>query len=513
MQFAENGIACIRSLNKVTEIMSTIKANIYYLNDVPAPPESLVQEIITKNSDEIQRAEQAMQAYMSLPIMSEGTNNASKVLYSAFKALLGDYRANLEYLKANHYLKGVNNGEMERSYDKALMQYNILVENQITEKSDASESRAMSAVRNSVITIILALLICIAIHFWLRKNLFNRLLYTSSLLEKIGQGELYHQFEIGPRNELGHMLEALSEMGKSLSGIVRNVHAGSTSISNSTKEMEAGNQDLSSRTEEQASALQQTAASTEELRITVRQNADNARHASQLSVDARTIAHQGGTVMDQVIDTMRSITSSSRKIADINAVIDSIANQTNILALNAAVEAARAGEQGRGFAVVASEVRNLAKRSSDAAKEISTLINESVSNIDNGSGLVEKAGNTIREIVTSVTRVSDIMGEITSATEEQSMGIDQIAQAINEMDNVTQQNAALVEQSAAVASSMAEQSYQLQQSVAMLKTSATGTEMLVSQEFKKSKKHETPLRPVIKEPKKRASSQEEWDSF
>ncbi|MEB0233283.1 methyl-accepting chemotaxis protein, partial [Undibacterium sp. 10I3] len=204
----------------------------------------------------------------------------------------------------------------------------------------------------------------------------------------------------------------------------------------------------------QASSLEETASSMEELTSTVRQNADNARQANQLVVSATGVAVKGGAVVNQVVSTMGSIKESSRKIVDIISVIDSIAFQTNILALNAAVEAARAGEQGRGFAVVASEVRNLAQRSASAAKEIKSLIDDSVDKVNQGGKLVDEAGKTMDEIVTSVQHVADIMSEITAASQEQSAGIEQVNLAITQMDEMTQQNAALVEQAAAAAESM-----------------------------------------------------------
>jgi methyl-accepting chemotaxis protein len=204
----------------------------------------------------------------------------------------------------------------------------------------------------------------------------------------------------------------------------------------------------------------------EELTSTVKQNAENARQANQLAIGASDVAVKGGNVVGQVVTTMSSINEASKKIADIISVIDGIAFQTNILALNAAVEAARAGEQGRGFAVVASEVRNLAQRSAAAAKEIKTLIGDSVEKVGSGTKLVDEAGKTMEEIVTSIKRVTDIMGEITAASQEQSAGIEQVNQAITQMDEVTQQNAALVEQAAAAAESMQEQAETLSRSVA-----------------------------------------------
>jgi methyl-accepting chemotaxis protein len=235
---------------------------------------------------------------------------------------------------------------------------------------------------------------------------------------------------------------------------------------------------LSERTEQQATSLENTASSMSELTSTVKQNADNAKQANQLAMTASGVAIKGGEVVSQVVDTMSSINDSAKKIVDIIAVIDGIAFQTNILALNAAVEAARAGEQGRGFAVVASEVRNLAQRSAAAAKEIKTLIGDSVEKVDAGSKLVAQAGTTMDEIVISVKRVTDIMAEIMAASQEQSSGIEQVNFAIDQMDQVTQQNAALVEEAAAAAASMRDEAGQLAETVAVFKLSHTQTATL-----------------------------------
>ncbi len=225
-------------------------------------------------------------------------------------------------------------------------------------------------------------------------------------------------------------------------------------VSTSSSEIADGNNDLSARTESQASTLEQTAASMEELSSTVKQNADNARQANQLAMNSSEIAVKGGAVVDEVVETMKGINESSRKISDIISVIDGIAFQTNILALNAAVEAARAGEQGRGFAVVASEVRSLAGRSAEAAKEIKLLINNSVERVEHGTALVDRAGTTMAEVVSSIRRVTEIMSEISSASSEQSTGVSQVGDAVQQLDQDTQHNAALVEQMAAAAMSL-----------------------------------------------------------
>src|SRR5471032_620787 len=254
-------------------------------------------------------------------------------------------------------------------------------------------------------------------------------------------------------------------MNDNLLQVVGQVRQGTDTIATASNEIAAGNLDLSARTEQQASSLEQTAASMEELTSTVKQNADSAREANQLAVSASEIAQKGGMVVSQVVDTMDAINASSRKIVDIIGVIDGIAFQTNILALNAAVEAARAGEQGLGFAVVASEVRNLAQRSATAAKEIKTLISNSVEQVGTGSKLVEQAATTMEDVVVSVRRVTDIMGEITAAGRQQSSGIEQVNIAITQMDAVTQQNAALVEEATAASQSMQDQAAALAQLV------------------------------------------------
>ena len=302
--------------------------------------------------------------------------------------------------------------------------------------------------------------------------------HAVTVAETVAAGDLSADIVVESRDEAGQLMHALREMNASLAKVVGEVRMGTDTIATASNQIASGNQDLSSRTEQQASSLEETAASMEELTSTVKQNADNARQANQLAVSASEVAVRGGNVVGQVVDTMGSINASSKKIVDIIGVIDGIAFQTNILALNAAVEAARAGEQGRGFAVVASEVRSLAQRSAAAAKEIKTLIGDSVEKVEEGSKQVEEAGRTMEEIVGSVRRVTDIMGEITAASQEQTSGIEQINQAISQMDQATQQNAALVEQASAAAQSMQEQAGNLSQVVGVFRldsSRATGS--------------------------------------
>ena len=285
----------------------------------------------------------------------------------------------------------------------------------------------------------------------------------------VAQGDLNHTIQVDGKDEVAHLLIALSDMQASLASVVTTVRQGSESVATASAQIASGNHDLSARTESQASALEETAASMEELSVTVKQNADNARHANQLAQSASTVAIKGGEVVAQVVETMKHINDSSKRIFDIISVIDGIAFQTNILALNAAVEAARAGEQGRGFAVVASEVRSLAGRSAEAAKEIKSLIGASVERVEQGSTLVVQAGATMTEVVSSIRRVTDIMGEISAASNEQSMGVSQVGEAVMQMDQVTQQNAALVEEMAAAASSLKSQAQELVGTMARFK--------------------------------------------
>ena len=310
---------------------------------------------------------------------------------------------------------------------------------------------------------------------WITRSITAPLRQAVRVAQAVSEGDLRSEIEVHSRDEAGQLLSALQHMNTSLTGIVNEVRHSSDTIATATSQIAAGNLDLSSRTEEQAAALEETTASMHELASTVKQNYDSGKHANELAESASQVAVRGGEVVGQVVHTMESINASSRKIADIIGVIDSIAFQTNILALNAAVEAARAGEQGRGFAVVAGEVRQLAGRSAEAAKEIKGLIEASVRNVSEGCMLVEKAGSTMDEIVVSVRRVSDIMGEISSASADQSHGIDQINEAMGQMDQVTQSNAALVEESAAAAQSLERQAQTLVHTVSVFRLPDNGT--------------------------------------
>jgi methyl-accepting chemotaxis protein len=301
------------------------------------------------------------------------------------------------------------------------------------------------------------------------RQIVDPLAQAVGVLQAVADGDLTHQVRTDRNDEVGDIQQALAGMQHKLSDLVQQVRHGADSVATASTQIAQGNADLSARTETQASSLQQTAASVEEMAGTVRTNAGNAQQANQLATAASDAATKGGQVVSEVVNTMNGIQTSSRKIADIIGVIDGIAFQTNILALNAAVEAARAGEQGRGFAVVAGEVRTLAQRSANAAREIKTLINDSVEKVNAGSQLVGAAGHAIDDVVLQVRKVTDLVGEIAHASAEQSQGIGQINQAVGQLDQTTQQNAALVEQSMAAAESLKIQAARLADSMSAFK--------------------------------------------
>ena len=293
----------------------------------------------------------------------------------------------------------------------------------------------------------------------------RRVAQTQQIAERVRDGDLAFQVHDGARDEFSPLLAAMADMQTGLNRVVSSVRSNAESVATASAQIAQGNQDLSQRTEEQASALEQTAASMEQLGSTVRQNADNASQANQLAQSASTVAIHGGAVVGEVVETMKGINDSSRRIADIIGTIDGIAFQTNILALNAAVEAARAGEQGRGFAVVASEVRSLAQRSASAAREIKTLIGNSVQQVEAGTGIVRRAGTIIDAIVETSRHVDELLGVVSQGSREESEGIHQIGRAVHDLDELTQQNAALVEETAAAAAAMRDQADKLAREV------------------------------------------------
>jgi len=344
----------------------------------------------------------------------------------------------------------------------------IALQTELQEQSVADAGAAVASIQLSVgVAIALALGAAVVLALWIIRAITGPLQQAVEVARAVADGDLGVHIDVQGRSETALLLGALRQMLESLRTVVSQVRGGSENVAAASGQIAQANQDLSARTEQQASALEETAASMEQLNSAVRLNADHAHQANQLAISASAVAERGGTVVGEVVQTMKGIQESSRRIADIIGVIDGIAFQTNILALNAAVEAARAGEQGRGFAVVASEVRALAGRSAEAAKEIKQLIDSSVERVGKGSELVDQAGATMQEAVTSIQRVASLMTDISAASTEQSSGMGQIDAAVQHLDQTTQQNAALVEELSAAARSLQEQAHAQVQAIAV----------------------------------------------
>ncbi len=421
---------------KITAIQKTLDTF-----DKNAEEKALFSTIANKRKTYIAAREEVFKEKLS------NEDNARKLIQSKLEPALEDYVDSIK---------------------KLLTYQSAAIEKYSEEINQASRNSVLLLLVLGAIATSMGIVIALLITSSIKKQLGGEPAYAVDIANQIASGNL--SLSIATRDgDQSSILFAIKSMRDNIGNIVSEVRVGTDTIATASAQIASGNLDLSSRTEEQASSLEETASSMEELIGTVKQNADRANDANKLAVSASAVAIKGGDVVAQVVDTMSSINDSSRKIVDIIGVIDGIAFQTNILALNAAVEAARAGEQGRGFAVVASEVRNLAQRSAGAAKEIKTLIGDSVEKVEQGTKLVDQAGSTMIEIVDSIRRVTDIMGDITSASHEQISGIQQINEAISQMDQVTQQNAALVEEAAAAASSLNDQAVSLSAAVSIFK--------------------------------------------
>ncbi|MGV0132529.1 methyl-accepting chemotaxis protein [Burkholderia gladioli] len=403
------------------------------------------------------------------------TDEQSKALFRSQFQARSDYGQSVKkffsLIAANNQeaARDVYQGEMARLQDDYYTLVDKMVDFQAGEMSadvDKATAEGRRAKLQMGIIALCALLISVFTAWFITRSITRPIRSAVVLAEAVAGGDLTHRLDTTGKDEVSRLLAALGKMTDSLNVIVGSVRTGTHAITLASQEVASGNMDLSTRTEQQASALEQTAAAMEQLTSTVKQNASNAQQANQIAGDASAVAVRGGEAVDRVVDTMNTINASSRKVVEIISVIEGIAFQTNILALNAAVEAARAGENGRGFAVVAGEVRSLAQRSAVAAKEIKALIDESVNQVDTGTGIVEQAGDTIRQVVKSITAVSSIVNEMSASSLEQSDGIEQINHAITQMDQVTQENAALVEESAAAAQALRSQADALASTVA-----------------------------------------------
>ncbi|NHB97057.1 methyl-accepting chemotaxis protein [Photorhabdus stackebrandtii] len=432
--------------------------------------ESHIDSMVANVKETLDKAEMHFAEFIALPKLNEedGSSVLLASVETSYKEYINALRELSAFLEQGNYDAFLNQPteKYQQQLESDFNQYMQYIGEEI--KTAVQDGRFYYQIATAMFAgaILMVLVVAWAAHWWLKRNLLKPFANMRSHFQNVAEGKLNKEVSVFTHDEIGEVFSKLREMQRSLVSSIASVKENTNLMYNGIQEITQGNTDLSSRTEEQAASLEETAASMEQLTATVKQNAENARQASELAVSASKTASKGGELTTNVVETMDAIANSSKKISAIISVIDGIAFQTNILALNAAVEAARAGEQGRGFSVVAGEVRDLAQRSAEAAKEIKTLISESVQRVSQGSELVSDAGKTMNELVASVNRVTELMAEIAAASDEQSRGIHQVAQAVTQMDQVTQQNAALVEQSAAAAAALEDQADILVKTVA-----------------------------------------------
>jgi len=514
-------VSQLNQINRADALLSSarvdleIAANHFLLDNSEQADERL-----TSANDKIENAEAHFEAFASVPRTSQGEELGARVesTFAELIALVRQQYQALDQMDSTGF--NVLREQMvgpAAAQESALRDFDHYADERgETLLADYAELSTLFQRLQIVILGVVGLLV-VMIYLGLRRIVIAPLNIAVENLENIARADLSREIRVVGRNEISKLFAAMRDMQQNLTRIVSDVRDSSGSIHVGSREIANGNADLSSRTEQQAASLEETASSMEELTTTVQQNADNARQASGLALDASTTAERGGKVVAQVVKTMHGISGSSKKIADINGVIDSIAFQTNILALNASVEAARAGEQGRGFAVVAGEVRNLASRSADAAKEIKGLIEGSVAQVQEGSTLVEQAGETMQEVVAAVRRVTDIMDEISAASQEQSDGIEQVNQAVGQMDQVTQQNASLVQEASAASSSLEEQANRLEQAVAVFKLTGSQPASMPThdQAHPPAPARPAPLSqaPTPRQPERQVAPEAEWEEF
>ncbi|GLU33218.1 methyl-accepting chemotaxis protein [Trinickia caryophylli] len=430
-------------------------------------------KIVDHAREQLALAEQSFARFARAPKDTEENRQRAAALEVKYKALHGALSELVQFLDSGNIKAFLDQPtqSFQDGYVEAVQGFTDYG-NARSQASLESIDRRVAVFRSVSVAILVALLLgTAAVYAALRRGVVAPLEEAGRHFERIARGKLIEPIAARGTNEIGRLFEGLARMQASVAQTVKTVRDAADSIHLGADEIATGNADLSARTESQAASLQQTASSMEELTATVRQNADHARAANALAEEALQATTQGTGVVESVVDKMRAIAQSSDRIAQIISVIDGIAFQTNILALNAAVEAARAGEQGRGFAVVAGEVRGLAQRSAQSAKEINALISESVTQIEGGSELVERAGGAMQKVSASISRVTQMVAEISASSIEQSTGIEQVNQAVSQMDSMTQQNAALVEEAAAAASSLHQQTRHLTAAVSVFEVS------------------------------------------